>query len=143
MTHKLYELPSFSIIKIISDGPLSAPVNTQCTWLIEIHITNIGKGRISNVVMADLILLDVIENVQLNSISKGCAIFVGNSITWSIGDLAIGEKAVIQVKLTGSFSSEGKHSIGVANVSGLDPILDTIVGGPATGYHVSILESVS
>lgn len=136
---KQNHLPSFSLNKIILDGPLSILSNKEGTWLLEIHVTNIGTGRISNVVMANIIYLNHIEKVDIVTVSKGYALFTGDSITWSIGSLKPEEKVVLSLKITGSFADVGPQPMGEVNVSGYDPILDTIVGGPLRDVEINVL----
>jgi len=132
-------LPSFSLKKVIINGPSSIFINEEGTWVLEIHVNNIGKGRISNVVMVNILHLNHISNVNVLSVSKGYALFVGHGITWSIGSLKSEEEVVLSVEITGSFSEAGKQLLGEVTVSGLDPILDTIVEGPVRDVEINVL----
>lgn len=107
----VYDENQMTIEKQIISGPLSIEKCKISTWTLSILVSNTGASVISNVVINDEInSLFTIESGPQLTPSAGYAASDGNSIIWTIDNLAGNSSATLTITVTGFFSAEG-HQI--------------------------------
>ena len=95
------------IIKTIVSGPTEINVGKTDKWRIKIKLHNYSGNNISNVIMADFLSIENIDDVRFINISHGTAESVGDKIIWKIDILKNLENPVLIADIIGSFDMNG------------------------------------
>lgn len=93
-------------------GPACIPSGCNGTWEFTLTISNISHISITNIVITDTILLDLITNIENTSVSCGSILIKDGVITWDIDTLDLGESATADFRVEGFFQVEGTRCIG-------------------------------
>lgn len=93
-------------------GPGCIPSGCEGTWEFTLSISNISHIPITNIVITDTILLDLITNIENISASCGDISIKDEAITWNIDILDLCESAVASFRVEGLFQAEGTRCIG-------------------------------
>lgn len=108
-------------------GPACIPSGCKGTWEFALTISNITHIPITNIVITDTILLDIITNIENTSVSCGSVLIKDGVITWEIDALAPCESAIACFGVAGFFQAEGTRYIGRSMASG-----STVLGSVST-----------
>ena len=93
-------------------GPACIPSGCNGTWEFTLTISNISHIPITNIVITDTILLDLITNIENTSVSCGSILIKDGIITWDIDTLDLCESAAANFRAEGFFQVEGTRCIG-------------------------------
>lgn len=154
-----------SIEKTLISGPTFILNGVQGQWAGSIRVTNVGKSTATTVFVNDVISLDLLNSVQITSVSLGTTVINGDTITWNIGNLPAGSNATLQFGQKGSFTIPGSRTLNTATATGIDSysggalaavqssltvtaqatggvtgtVTDSVTGVPINGANVQIL----
>ncbi len=92
-------------------GPAWIPSGCNGTWEFTLTISNISHIPISNIVITDTILLDLITSLENTSASCGSILIEDGIITWDIDTLDPCEYATANFRAEGFFQVEGTRCI--------------------------------
>ncbi|QUH27038.1 hypothetical protein [Serpentinicella alkaliphila] len=104
-------IPGLEITKVLVSGPTNIEVDTNASWLTEIHVKNISNDNLKDVILSDTLLIEQINSAAVVSVSKGTTVFNHNVFTWRIDNLDINEKATIIIQITGQFTTVGMQAL--------------------------------
>ncbi len=93
-------------------GPAYIPSGCNGTWEFTLTISNISHIPITNIVITNTILLDLITNIENTSVSCGSILIKDGVITWDIETLDLCESATAAFRAEGFFQVEGTRCIG-------------------------------
>jgi len=96
-------------------GPLVIPPNETGTWTLQFKVINEGYGPISQVRLFSTLLLDNNMDFKLVSLSQGTIRFLDKQLIWDIGTLEANFPLVLEVEISGSFSTEAGKVLKGAN----------------------------
>ncbi len=113
-------------------GPECIPSGCNGVWEFTLTISNISHMPISNIVITDTILLDLITTIKNTSISCGNILIKNGVITWDINTLDPCESATANFRAEGFFQAEGTRYIGRSMAYG------STVSGPVNTDIISI-----
>ena len=99
-------------------GPESIPSGYNGIWEFTLTISNISHVPISNIVITDTILLDLITYIENTFISCGSILIKDGVIIWDISTLNPCESATANFRVEGFFQGEGIRCIGRAMACG-------------------------
>lgn len=88
-------------------GPACIPSGYNGTWEFTLTISNISHIPITNIVITDTILLDLITGIENLSVSRGSILIKDGIITWDIDTLDLCESATANFRVEGLFQGEG------------------------------------
>lgn len=92
-------------------GPACIPSGCSGTWEFSLTISNISHIPITNIVITDTILLDLITHIENTFVSCGSILMKDGVITWNIDTLDICESATANFTAEGFFQVEGTRCI--------------------------------
>ncbi|HHV08670.1 MAG TPA: DUF4183 domain-containing protein [Clostridiales bacterium] len=92
-------------------GPECIPSGCNGTWEFTLAISNISHIPITNIVITDTILLDLITNIKNTSVSCGSILIKAGVIIWNIDTLDLCESATANFRTEGFFQGEGTRCI--------------------------------
>ncbi len=93
-------------------GPACIPSGCNGIWDFTLTISNVSHISITDIVITDTILLDLITNIENIYVSCGSILIQDGIITWAIDTLDLCESATANFRVEGSFQAEGTRCIG-------------------------------
>lgn len=125
-----------ALSKTILSGPTNPRVRVSDTWQIQIQISNTGDRNLADVVITDMLNLDVVESVTIDSFSSGSAVWDGNkTVAWTMDDVNDGMTETLIYSVTGYFTDTGGGSRTLNTV--VADAKDPATGEPVTSGEVS------
>ena len=113
-----------AITKERTSGPSSVMTGQQSQWTGVITVRNTGKSAATTVFVNDLIELDQVNRVAINSTSLGSASYNPDTkvLSWNVGNLAPGQSATLSFTANGLFNSSngGTRTLDTTTVTGVD-----------------------
>ncbi|WP_207710484.1 DUF4183 domain-containing protein [Aminipila butyrica] len=97
---------------ILLCGPECIPSGCNGIWEFTLTISNISNIPISNILVTNTILLDLITNIENIFASCGSILIKDGVITWNIDTLGLCESATANFRAAGFFQVEGTRYIG-------------------------------
>lgn len=109
-----------------------ACIHSGCngTWDFTLTISNVSHISITDIVVTDTILLDLITNIENIYVSCGSILIQDEVITWDIDTLNSCESATASFRIEGFFQAEGTRCIGRSMAYGstvLGPVSTDII----------------
>lgn len=93
-------------------GPACIPSGCKGIWDFTLTISNISHVSITDIVVTDTILLDLITDIKTACVSCGNVLIQDGIITWNIDALGPCESATAAFRAEGFFQAEGTRCIG-------------------------------
>ena len=128
------------ITKTITSGPIKINIGKISTWRVEIKITNLSGGAISDILVTDTLLIENISNIKIISISHGNASLSGDKILWEINTLKKSEISILVADIIGSFAIDGFRNLDAASAIGNMPS-GKIFAGPSQDIQIMVISS--
>ncbi|WP_459501728.1 carboxypeptidase regulatory-like domain-containing protein [Bacillus sp. C1] len=128
---------ALSLEKTLLSGPTTIVTGVQGEWTGSITLTNIGKSTATTLFVNDVISLDILDSVQVTSVSLGTAVINGSTITWNVGNLSAGASATLQFVQKGSFITAGNRILNTATVTGIDSYSGGVITAASSNLTVT------
>lgn len=127
--------------KMIVSGPTFISTGRIATWGFTLIVSNTGTVAISNIVVIDTILIDIILDIADFPASQGSIMISDKVITWNVGTLNIGESATVSFEVEGFFRAKGTRSIDRAFSTG-DSSLGLMLSSIVSGASIKVLDFI-